>query len=93
MKKAAREDPMEKIVRDALTLAAVDFVEEEDARSQGLDFYLPGSAVHIEVKQFHSPRVAEQMSRADNVIAIQGLEAARFFAGLIAATPEKETAE
>lgn len=77
------EDPMEKIVRAALREAGIEFVEERDKRARGLDFYLPRSDVHIEVKQFHSNRIAEQMSRAPNVIAIQGIGAAKLFAALV----------
>ena len=76
-------DPMEKIVREALDAANIFFVEEEDERALGLDFYLPIVGVHIEVKQFHSERISEQMSRAPNVIAIQGIEAARLFAKML----------
>lgn len=76
-------DPMEKIVREALDAANIFFVEEEDERALGLDFYLPIVDVHIEVKQFHSERISEQMSRAPNVIAIQGIEAARLFAKML----------
>lgn len=78
-------DPMEKIVRDALSNSQLMFVEEEDPRALGLDFYLPLQDIHIEVKQFHTDRISEQMSRARNVIAIQGVEAARLFAQMVAA--------
>jgi len=37
----------------------------------------------IEVKRFHTPRVAEQMARADNVIVAQGEAAVRYLAELI----------
>jgi hypothetical protein len=77
-------DPMEKIVRDALNASPLLFVEEEDPRALGLDFYLPLLDIHIEVKQFHSHRISEQMSRAKNVIAIQGIDAAKLFSKMIA---------
>lgn len=74
-------DPIEKIVADALTRAGLQFITDEGgANSTGLDFYLTGHDIHIEVKQFHSPRIAEQMARAPNVIAIQGRAAAEWFA-------------
>ena len=72
-------DPIEKIVADALEAADLVFGESP----VGLDFYLPDYKLHIEVKQFHSDRIAEQMSRAENVIAIQGREAAEWFANLV----------
>lgn len=75
---------MEKLIADALDAANVRYVTDFAGRNPtGLDFYLPGTDVHIEVKQFHSPRIAEQMSRAPNVIAVQGEKAVRFMAYLI----------
>ncbi|MES0071840.1 hypothetical protein [Mesorhizobium sp. M0058] len=76
-------DPMEETVRSALTFAEIGFVESQDPRALNLDFYLTTEDLHIEVKRFHAPRIAEQMSRAPNVIAIQGLDAAKFVARLI----------
>jgi len=78
------DDPVEAIVRLGLTKAGIAFVEEEDPRALRLDFYLPVSDVHIEVKRFYAERIAEQMSRAPNVIAIQGMKAAVFFAAVLA---------
>lgn len=76
-------DPIEQMVREALDAAGIEYVEEEDQRANGLDFYLVNVGVHIEVKQFHTPRIAAQMERADDVIAIQGRWAAEVFCGLI----------
>lgn len=76
----SRPDPMEKTIEDALTRAGIPFVRA-DKEPERLDFLL-GKGVFIEVKQFHSDRIAEQMSRASDVIAIQGKEAAAFFAGV-----------
>lgn len=59
--------------------------EREDHKS-GLDFFLPGLDVYVEVKQFHSPRISEQMSRKPNVIVIQGMGAMEAFATLLAWT-------
>ena len=73
------EDPIEKIVREGLDAAEIVWMGENGTEAK-LDFFLPDYDVHIEVKQFHSDRIAEQMSRATNVIAIQGREAAEFFA-------------
>lgn len=77
-------DPMETIVRDALDAANLFYVEEEDPRALRLDFYLPIADVHIEVKQFHTDRIAEQMSRTPNIIVIQGVGAAKLFAQMLA---------
>lgn len=79
----SKADPLERIVRAALEASDLWFVEEEDERALGLDFYLPAVDVHIEVKQFHTERISEQMKRAPNVIAIQGMDAARLFAQML----------
>lgn len=73
-------DPMEKIIAFALYDAGIIYTNEHESN---LDFYLPMYDLHIEVKRMHSPRIAEQMSRAENVIAIQGERAARVFAEII----------
>lgn len=76
-------DPIEQMIRDALSDQGIEFVEENDERARGLDFFLPNIGLHVEVKQFHSDRIAEQMSRVDDVIAIQGSWAAYIFCRLI----------
>lgn len=79
----APSDPMERTIADALDAAGLAYVTDEGGGNpSGLDFRLQ-NGVEIEVKRFHSPRIAEQMSRAENVIAIQGAEATRFFAALL----------
>lgn len=79
-------DPMEKIIRDALYRERFAFTEDGKPGGEvnvGLDFHLTDYGIHIEVKQFHSPRIADQMERAPNVIAVQGREAMEFFAALL----------
>ena len=76
-------DPMEKIIADALDRASIRYHMENHAK---LDFYLPDHDLYIEVKQFNSERVTRQMARAPNVIAIQGVKAAEWFATILAAT-------
>lgn len=71
LKKEPTRDPMEAATAEVLALAGVRYHREH--RESGLDFYLPDFDVYIEVKQFHSDRIAAQMSRRRNVIAIQGL--------------------
>lgn len=80
------EDPMEKIVRDALDREGFSYTEGGKSGGEvnrALDFHLADYGIHIEVKQFHTPRIAEQMSRAPNVIAVQGRDAVEFFAALL----------
>ena len=77
-------DPMEQHIEFALREIYEPFETDIGGGNEaGLDFYLPSKGVHIEVKRFHSPRIAEQMSRADNVIVAQGEEAVRYLAYLI----------
>lgn len=77
-------DPIERIIEGALAKAKVRFVREGvDPTLPPLDFYLPDHGLFIEVKQFHSDRIAAQMKQADNVIAIQGRGAALAFADMI----------
>ena len=77
--------PMERRVNDALEQAGVMFVHEsqDNKATNGLDFYLPHLNLYIEVKQFHTDRIAEQMSRVDNVIAVQGEYAVNAFCALL----------
>jgi hypothetical protein len=77
-------DPMEALIADALESAGVMFVTDYGGHSPaGLDFFLPEQDVHIEVKRFHSERIAEQMARAPNVIAVQGETAVRWLASIM----------
>lgn len=76
------DDPMEIAMASALRDAGIRFVLD-DAGS-GLDFYLPDFDVYIEVKQFHSDRIAEQMARRKNVIAVQGIPSVAVFRRLFA---------
>lgn len=77
-------DPIEKIVAGALTRAGIRFTHESEGHSPPLDFHLPDLGLFIEVKHFHSPRIARQMAQAENVIVIQGRGAAEAFARMIA---------
>lgn len=80
------EDPMEKIIREALDREGFDFVQDGGsggAIAKGLDFYLPDYELAIEVKQMHSPRISSQMERHKNVIAAQGKEAVAFLAAIL----------
>jgi hypothetical protein len=77
-------DPMEAIIAAALTRAGIAYVTGEGGHNpSGLDFRLTQSGIEIEVKRMHSPRSAEQMARAENVIAVQGEAAVRWLADLI----------
>ena len=74
-------DP-EKIIKDALVAAGYEFLDGSQTPER-LDFYLVRENCFIEIKQFYSERVHEQMSRNPNVIVVQGIECARFVAKLL----------
>ncbi|MCJ8334590.1 MAG: hypothetical protein MJH10_10155 [Epibacterium sp.] len=76
-------DPMERLLFDALTHAEIPFTMDPHPDNLGLDFYLPQEEVYVEVKQFHSDRIANQMARAPNVIALQGRGAVLMFCSLV----------
>lgn len=63
-------DPMEIGVSKILDEAEIKW-RRDDARS-GLDFFLIDYNVYVEVKLYHTARIAEQMSRKPNVIVVQG---------------------
>ena len=75
-------DPMEAMIYRALKASDTPFTNDP-RKTAGLDFLILEASVHIEVKQFHSDRIAGQMARADNVIAVQGREAVAWLSGLI----------
>jgi hypothetical protein len=77
-------DPVECIIQEALDEAGIVYLTGDGGENPaGLDFYLPAYALHIEVKRLHSDRIAEQMSRVQNVIAVQGIHAAQVLADFI----------
>lgn len=79
-------DPMEQIIADALDAAGIQYTSDFNGGNPARpDFYLPEVDVYIEVKRFHSPRIADQMSRAPNVIAVQGKLAVEWLAAMISA--------
>ena len=79
-----RTDPMERLIEDALIASGRHYVTDDDpANIAKLDFYLPDDDLYIEVKRLHSPRIAEQMGRVENVIVAQGEGAVRALTGLL----------
>lgn len=88
-------DPMEAIIAQALNKAGVGYSRDlGGGNPTGLDFGLE-NGVQIEVKRFHTDRIAQQMARADNVIAVQGEGAVNYFGSLFEhnARPEAKLAK
>lgn len=56
--------PVEKKMRALLDSRGIDFIMPERSGSDptNLDFYLPAFDFYIEVKQFHSDRIASQLA-------------------------------
>lgn len=65
-------DHLERMLGDTLTELNIPFIHESQGNGSRLDFYLPRSKVYIEVKQFHSDRVLNQLKSKDNIILLQG---------------------
>ena len=77
-------DPMERLIESALIDSGIAFQSDfGDGTSHNLDFDLTELGIAIEVKRLHSPRIAAQMARTENVIAAQGIEAVHLLAKLI----------
>jgi len=78
-------DKFEQMISDALRARGIKFTTDlGGGNPTNLDFNLVDYGVEIEVKQFHTPRIADQMSRAENVICAQGKDAIVFLARCIA---------
>lgn len=81
-------DPVEKMIGDSLTAAGFEWQHEghPDRRDDPvtLDFKIVGGP-HVEVKRFHTPRCERQLAQVENVILVQGIEAARWFSELLMA--------
>lgn len=89
--KTLTPDPMEVMVLKALHASGEPF-EHGPAVEAHLDFHLPNRGVHIEVKQFHSDRIAGQMARVENVIVAQGAKAVGYLASLLSRSSVAPTA-
>jgi hypothetical protein len=75
---------MEQLIEGALKAANIEYrTDMGGGNPSGLDFLLPQEGVEIEVKRMHTPRVAEQMARVENVIVAQGPKAVALLAAMI----------
>jgi hypothetical protein len=80
-------DPVEDEVQTILTDLGVQF--QRDVRD--LDFWLPKHSLYIECKRFFTPRVVGQMTRAENVVVVQGLGTFSVLAEMFAPTCKPDT--
>lgn len=84
-------NPLEEKIAAELRRAGIAYGADGTSSTKNLDFHITESDVYIEVKAFHSDRIAEQMSRAENVIAIQGTKAVEWFAWVLCHLPDRVT--
>lgn len=83
-------DPLEKKMAAILERSGIEFTRPERDRNDptNLDFYLPAFDVYIEVKQFHSDRIARQLASVpekSTAIVLVGPSAIAAFERLCAA--------
>ncbi|MGJ1366298.1 hypothetical protein [Sphingobacterium spiritivorum] len=84
MKKQPKySDFLEQSVADCLKELDIKFIHESQNNGSNLDFYLPDFDVYIEVKQFHTERIGNQLSTKDNVIVFQGKKTIQFLKLLV----------
>ena len=88
-RRVRRPDPLEREVEDALIASGLQYLrgDQQVDVTKRLDFYIVPWRVHVEVKQMHTARVAEQMSRAPDVIVLQGWASVRLFCKLLKGEP------
>jgi hypothetical protein len=82
--------PMEKHFAELLTAAGVDFIRPEnlspDEDETTLDYYLPAFDLYVELKAYHSPRIATQLARVPrraNALVLMGPHSVAAFARLV----------
>lgn len=74
------EDPVEAIIAKALDDIGMSYRRDDPLDFECVDFA-------IECKQFYTDRIHKQIENRRNVIVIQGIEAAKAFAYMIAGRP------
>ena len=77
-------DPLEQIIEIALHEAGIPYYTENAPENEhNLDFFLPEQDLYVEVKGGATPRIADQMTRHQNIMVIQGKAAALTFAKML----------
>lgn len=88
------DDPLEVAFAKMLMDAGIEFTRpERDAREPtNLDFYLPEIGIYVEIKQFHTPRIADQLAQLPqqkSALVLVGPQSVKDFMMLIAALTAK----
>lgn len=76
-------DHLEKQIGEILQECSFVFTHESEVSEKQLDFKLKTSGVQIEIKQYHSDRIAKQLNQHENVIVLQGKKSVKFFCDLL----------
>ncbi len=76
-------DHLEQKIGEALFEAEIGFTHGSESKGQRLDFHLTDDDIYIEVKQYHSERIADQLKVADNIVVVQGRKSVDFMAAMI----------
>ncbi len=85
--------PLEQRIAKALAVAGLEYrTDYEGGVPEALDFFLPASGVHLEIKGGHSDRISKQMARSKNVIVAQGVTAVKLLAAMIESLPNTQEA-
>lgn len=76
-------DFLEKEIAETLSASDIRFIHESKGKNQRLDFFLPDHNVYIEIKQYHTDRINEQLKLKENIILLQGKKSVRLFKELL----------
>lgn len=76
-------DHLEEMVGRALFDAGIKFIHDSQGGGQRLDFFLPKHDIYIEIKQYHSDRISEQLMLRNNIIVLQGINSVKCFVSLL----------
>lgn len=80
-------DPLEQMIAVALDNAGIKYFTDYEGKSPAnLDFFLPDLDIYLEIKSGHSKRISKQMTRHQNIIAIQGQKSVGFVVDMLKKT-------
>jgi hypothetical protein len=80
---------LEEYLHKALLEADIVCIHESQGGTNGLDFYIPGPNVYIEVKAMYTDRSDKQLSHNANVILIQGKSSVDFMIEVLKSTTKQ----
>ena len=83
-------DPLEAALLTLFEKYGIAFTrpERDPNDPANLDFYLPAYDLYVEAKQFHTPRISDQLAKVpvrSNALVLMGMKSVEAFADLVAA--------